>query len=139
MLCSSRVRAISIHSTKTPRLCAQAMLICVRVSTDCGLIGAGALRCGVEYGGQVPAHYFRGRALDQYSVNAALSVLRNHSATSFAWKGRSSRSSSQLSKSVISSAVLGFLILFSARKMCSLRRRVEFGIFFIAGSSVPKN
>jgi hypothetical protein len=34
-------------------------------------------------------------------------------------KGRSSRSKSRLSKSVISPAVLGFLILFNARKMCS--------------------
>ena len=98
------------------------------------------IRC-IEDGGQVPAEdpYFRGRALDQYSVNAVSSVFRNHSATSLVWKGRSSRSSSQLSNSVISSAVLGFLILFNARKMCSLRRRVEFGIFFIAGSTVPKN
>jgi len=32
---------------------------------------------------------------------------------------------------VISPAVLGFLILFNARKMCSPRRRFEFGIFFI--------
>jgi hypothetical protein len=38
-------------------------------------------------------------------------------------------------------AVLGFLILFDARKMCSLRRRLEFGIFFIfvAGSTASKN
>jgi hypothetical protein len=34
--------------------------------------------------------------------------------------------------------VLGFLILFNAREMCSLRRRVEFGIFFIAGSTVRR-
>ena len=117
------------------------MLICTRFSTDCGSIGAGEVHCGIEYGGQVPTEdpYFRGRALDQYSVNAVYSVFRNHSATSLVWKGRSSRSSSQLSNSVISSAVLGFLILFNARKMCSLRRRVEFGIFFIAGSTVPKN
>jgi len=39
---------------------------------------------------------------------------------------------------VISSAVLGFLILFNAREMCSSRRRVEFGIFRIAGSSSRK-
>jgi len=77
--------------------------------------------------------YFRGRALDQYSVNAVSSVFRNHSATSFAWKGLSSRSRSRLSNSVISPAVLGLLILFNARTMCSLRRRLEFGIFFIAG------
>ena len=76
--------------------------------------------------------YFRGRALDQYSVNAVSSVFRNHSATSFAWKGLSSRSRSRLSNSVISPAVLGLLILFNARTMCSLRRRLEFGIFFIA-------
>ena len=44
-----------------------------------------------------------------------------------------------LSNSVISPAVLGFLILFNARKMCSLRRRLEFGIFFIASSTVSKS
>ena len=76
--------------------------------------------------------YFRGRALDQYSVNAVSSALRNHSATSLASKGRSPRSRLRLSKSVISTAVLGFLILFNACKMCSLRRRLEFEIFFIA-------
>jgi hypothetical protein len=45
------------------------------------------------------------------------------------------------SNSVISPAVLGFLILFNARKVCSLRRRPEFGIFFIfvAGSTALKN
>jgi hypothetical protein len=58
------------------------------------------------------------------------SVFRNHSATSFAWKGRSAGSRSRLSKSAISSAVLGFLILFNARKMWSLRR-LEFCTFFI--------
>ena len=83
--------------------------------------------------------YFRGRTRDQYSVNATSSVFRNHSATSFAWKGPSSRSRSPLSNSVISPAVLGLLILFNARKMCSLRRRLEFGIFFIAGSTVSNN
>ncbi len=40
---------------------------------------------------------------------------------------------------MISPAVLGFLISFNARKTCSLRRRLEFGIFFIAASTVPKN
>jgi len=98
------------------------------------------VRSLIEYGGQTPPKgYFRGRVLDQYSVNAVSLVFRNHSATSFAWKGRSSRSRSRLSNSVISSAVLGFLILFNARKMCSLRRRLEFGIFFITGSTVSKN
>jgi hypothetical protein len=57
-------------------------------------------------------------------------VFRNHSATSFVRKGRSSGSRSRLSKSVISSAVLGFRILFSAREMCSSRRR-ELGTFAI--------
>jgi len=75
--------------------------------------------------------YFRGRAFDQYNVNVVSSAFRNHSATSFAWKGRSHGSRSRLSKSVISSAVLGFLILFNARNMCSLRRRLEFSTFFI--------
>ncbi len=55
-------------------------------------------------------------------------VFRNRSATSFVWKGRSSGSRSRLSNSVISSDVLGFLILFNARAMCSSRRRLEFGI-----------
>ena len=86
-----------------------------------------------------PKGYFRGRVLDQYSVNVVSSVFRNQSATSLAWKGRSSRSKSRLSNSVISPGVLGLLILFNARKMCSLRRRLEFGIFFIAGSTVSKN
>ena len=85
------------------------------------------------------APYFRGRALDQYSVNAVSSVFRNHSATSFAWKGRSSRSRSRFSNSAISPAVLGFLILFNAREMWSLRRRLEFGIFFIASFTVSRN
>ena len=35
--------------------------------------------------------YLRGRAIDQYSVNAVSSLFRNHSATSSAWKGRSPR------------------------------------------------
>jgi len=56
-----------------------------------------------------------------------------------AWKGLSSRSRSRLSNSVISPAVLGLLILFNARKMCSPRRRLKFGIFFIAGSTVSNN
>ena len=42
-----------------------------------------------------------------------LPLFRNQSATSFAWKGRSSSSRSRLSNSVIPSAVLGFLILFN--------------------------
>ena len=58
------------------------------------------------------------------------SAFRNHSATSFALKGRSPGSRSRLSKSVISSAVLGFLILFNAATICSLRR-LEFETFFI--------
>ena len=59
------------------------------------------------------------------------SVVRSHSATSPSWKGRSPRSSSRLSNSVISPAVLGFLILFNAREMCSLRSRFELGVPFI--------
>jgi hypothetical protein len=39
---------------------------------------------------------------------------------------------------VISAAVLGFLISFNARKTCSLSRRLEFEIFFIAASIVSK-
>jgi hypothetical protein len=39
---------------------------------------------------------------------------------------------------VISPAVLGFLISFNARNMCSLRRQLEFGIFLIAASTVSK-
>ena len=85
------------------------------------------------------APYFRGRALDQYSVKVVSSVLRNHSATSLAWKGLSSRSRSRLTNSVISPAVLGFLILFNAREMWSLRRRLEFGSFFIVGFTVSRN
>jgi hypothetical protein len=75
--------------------------------------------------------YFRGRVLDQYSVNAVSSLFRSHSAMSLSWKARSPCSRSRLSNSVISPAVLGFLILFNAREMCSPRRRFEFGIFFI--------
>jgi len=37
---------------------------------------------------------------------------------------------------VISSGVLGFLILFNARAMCSSRRRLEFGICRISGSGL---
>jgi hypothetical protein len=77
--------------------------------------------------------YFRGRVGDQYSVNAAPSVFCNHSATSFVLKGRSPTSRSLLSNSAISPAVLGFRTLFNARTMCSLRRRLESGIFFMAG------
>jgi hypothetical protein len=40
----------------------------------------------------------------------------------------------RFSSSVMSPAVLGFLIWFNARKTWSLRRRLESGIFFIAGS-----
>lgn len=65
-------------------------------------------------------------------------VFRNDSATSFVWKGRSSGSRSRLSNSVISSAVLGLLILFSARERCSSKRRLEFGICPISGSSSRK-
>jgi hypothetical protein len=61
--------------------------------------------------------HFRGRALDQYSVSAVSSDFRNHLATSSSWKGRSPHSRSRLSNSVISPAVLGFLILFTAFKM----------------------
>jgi|HubBroStandDraft_4_1064222.scaffolds.fasta_scaffold02051_1 hypothetical protein len=83
--------------------------------------------------------YSRGRARNQYSLNTVSSVFRNHSAISFNWKGRSSSSRSRLSNSVISPAVLGFLIGFNARKTWSLRGRLESGIFFIAGSTVSKN
>jgi len=65
--------------------------------------------------------FFRGRVVDQYGVNAMSSVFCNHSATSFTWKGLSSRSRSRLSNSVISPAVLGFLIWLNARKICSGR------------------
>jgi hypothetical protein len=57
---------------------------------------------------------------------------------SFVWKGRSSSSRSRLSNSVISSAVLGFLILFNAREMCSPKRRREFAISRISSSSSRK-
>ena len=40
---------------------------------------------------------------------------------------------------MISLAVLGFLILFNARKICSLRRRLEFGTFFIGKENFPGN
>jgi hypothetical protein len=43
-----------------------------------------------------------------------------------------------LSNSVISSAVLGFLILFNAREMCSSRRQREFGLLRISASSYRK-
>jgi hypothetical protein len=59
------------------------------------------------------------------------SAFCNQSATSVSWKGRSPWSRSPFSNSVISPAVLGFLILFNAREMGSLRRRFEFGAFFI--------
>ena len=85
----------------------------------------------------LPNDYLRGRVLDQYRVNAEFSVFRRHSATSFIWKGRSSGSRSRLSNSVISWAVLGFLILFNARETCSSRRR-EFGIFRIFQSQLLK-
>src|ERR1019366_2933591 len=82
--------------------------------------------------------YLRTRVLDQYRVNIASWLFCNRSATSFVWKGRSSESSSRLSNSVISSAVLGFLIVFSAREMCASRRRLEFGICLIPASSSRK-
>jgi hypothetical protein len=75
--------------------------------------------------------YFRGRAFDQHSVNEVSSLFRKHSATSFCRKGRSPCSRSRLCNPVITPAVLGFLILFNARKMCSLTRRSEFGAFFL--------
>jgi hypothetical protein len=80
---------------------------------------------------QLEDPYFRGRAFDQYSVDAVSSAFCNQSATSFSWKGRSSWSRSPFSNSVISPAVLGFLILFNTREMCSLRRRFEFGVIFM--------
>jgi hypothetical protein len=86
----------------------------------------------------LPKGYLRGRVLDQYSVKAVSAVFRNHSATSFVWKGGSSSSRSRLSNSVISSAVLGFLILFNAREMRSSKRRREFEIFRITGFQLSK-
>ena len=83
--------------------------------------------------------YFRGRAFYQYSVSAVSSAFRNHSATSFSRKGRSPCSRSRFSKSVISPAVLGFLILFNAREMCSPRRRAELGVFFIGKEDFQGN
>jgi hypothetical protein len=71
-------------------------------------------------------------------VKVVFPVFRNHSATSFVWKGWSSSSRSRLSNSVISSAVLGFLILFNAREMCSSRRQREFGLLRISASSYRK-
>ena len=47
------------------------------------------------------------------------------------WKARSPCPRSRLSHSVISPAVVGLLILFNALKMCSQRRRFEFGTHFI--------
>ena|SRR5208282_124039 len=75
--------------------------------------------------------YLRTRALDQYRVNTAFWLFCNRSATSSVSKGRSSESNSRLTNSVISSAVLGFLIVFSAREMCASRRRLELGICLI--------
>lgn len=75
--------------------------------------------------------YLRTRVLDQYKVNTAFWLFCNRSATSLVSKGRSSESSSRLSNSVISSAVLGLLIVFSAREMCTSRRRLELGICLI--------
>jgi hypothetical protein len=65
------------------------------------------------------------------------SVFPSHSAMSVSWKGRSPWSRSPFSNSVISPAVLGFLILFNAREMCSLMRRFEFGVFFIGKENFP--
>ena len=58
-------------------------------------------------------------------------MFRSHSATAPSWKGWTPRSSSRLGSSVISLPVLGFLILFNAREMCSLRSRFELGVLFI--------
>jgi len=52
-------------------------------------IRAVQVRSVIEYGGQVLADdpYFRGRSLDQYSVNAVSSVFRNHSRRLLLGKG----------------------------------------------------
>jgi hypothetical protein len=60
-------------------------------------------------------------------------AFRNQADTSRAWKGGSPGPRSRLSTSVISSAVLGFLILFKARHMCS-SRGFAFGTWRIFGS-----
>ncbi len=60
--------------------------------------------------------YLRGRVSSQYKLSTFSPVLRNQVATSFASKGRSPGPRSRLSDSVISSAVLGLLILFNARR-----------------------
>ena len=81
--------------------------------------------------------YLRTRPLDQYRVNTAFGLFCNHSVTSSVWKGRSPASSSRLSNSAISSAVLGFLISFNTREMCA-SRRLDFEICLIPASSSRK-
>lgn len=81
--------------------------------------------------------YLRGRVLSQYKLNAVSDAFRNQVDTSLTWKGGSPGSRSRLSTSVISSAVLGFLILFNARLICA-SRRFAFGTWLIRGTRVGK-
>jgi hypothetical protein len=62
----------------------------------------------------------QGRVLDQYSVNAVSSVFRNHSARSFCLERAVLKV--QVTIEQLSDFATGgwFLILFNARKMCSL-------------------
>lgn len=82
--------------------------------------------------------YLRGRVLSQ-NIFRTPSEFCNHVATCFTWNGQSPGPRSRLSNSVISSAVLGFLILFNARIMWSSRRRLEFeGLWRISSDQVGK-
>jgi hypothetical protein len=71
--------------------------------------------------------YRRGRVPNQYKLRTLSSAFRNQRATSFDRKGGSPGSRSRFSSSVISCAVLGFLILFNARRRCSSRQRPALG------------
>jgi len=75
----------------------------------------------------------RGRLLSQYKFSTFCCAFRNQSDTSLTWKGGSPGPRSRLSTPVISSAVLGFLILFKARHICS-SRGFAFGTCRIFGS-----
>jgi hypothetical protein len=83
--------------------------------------------------------YFRGRAFDQHGVNEVSSVFRKHSATSFCWKRQAPLLKVTIVTPVITPAVLGFLILFNARKMCSLTRRSEFGASSLGKENFRRN
>ncbi len=72
-------------------------------------------------------NYLRGRLSSQCKLNTVPGASLSQAATSFAWKGRSPGARSRFSSSVISPAVLGFLILFNARSMCSSSRRSALG------------